>query len=87
MSGLMSNNFPQRLREQRLLSRERLAQHCAKMFRDVEAAANAYAKERTLENANRLYQALYGTKVRRLCDDGGTYNEKCNRTSNTEQYR
>lgn len=44
---------------ERLHAEEKLAQHCAKMFRDIEAAANAYAKERTLENADRLYQVLY----------------------------
>lgn len=32
----------------------------AKMVISVESAANAYAKERTLENADRLYKALYG---------------------------
>ena len=51
--------------EQRLLSREKLAQHCVELFRDVEGAANAYAKERTLENADRLYRALYGVEALR----------------------
>lgn len=32
----------------------------------------------TLENADRLYRALYGVEARRLHDDGGTYGEKCN---------
>lgn len=50
--------------EQRLMFREKLAQHSAKMFQDAEAAANAYARERTLDNADRLYRALYGTGVR-----------------------
>lgn len=49
--------------ERRLLSREKLVQHCAELFRDVEAAANAYAKERTLENADKIYQALYGMEA------------------------
>lgn len=49
--------------ERRLLSKEKLAQHCAKMYKDVEAATSAYAKERTLEHADEIYQALYGMEV------------------------
>lgn len=50
--------------EQRMMFHEKLAQHSAKMFRDVESAANAYAKERTLEHADMIYRALYGMEVR-----------------------
>lgn len=49
--------------ERRLLSKEKMAQHSAEMFKSVEGAANAYARERTLENADRLYRALYGAEV------------------------
>lgn len=47
---------------QRLMFREKLAQYSAKMFKDVEAAANAYTKDRSLENADRLYYAVYGVQ-------------------------
>lgn len=56
---------------ERLLFREKLAQHCVEMYRAMEAAANAYAKDRTLENADRLYRAVYGVGVRRIHDDCG----------------
>lgn len=55
--------------EQRLFFREKLAKHCVEMFQAVEAAANAYAKDRTLENADRLYRAVYGVGVRRINDN------------------
>lgn len=38
----------------------RLARHHSDMLRDMEGAANAYQKERTLENADRLYEVIYG---------------------------
>ena len=43
--------------------RERVVQHSVEMLKAVELAANAYAKERTLENADRLYQAIYGVEA------------------------
>lgn len=49
--------------EQRLFFREKLAKRCVEMFQTVEAAANAYAKDRTLENADKLYQAIYGMET------------------------
>lgn len=37
-----------------------MAQHYAEQNIRIESAANSYAKERTLENADKLYKALYG---------------------------
>lgn len=51
--------------ERKLMLRERVVERSAGLFRAVELAANAYAKERTLENADRLYHALYGIAVGR----------------------
>jgi len=42
---------------------EDLVTHSAQMFKAVESAANAYVKERTLENADRLYEAIYSVPV------------------------
>lgn len=39
---------------------ERQADHFAEQRKRIEGAANAYAKDRTLDNADRLYKALYG---------------------------
>lgn len=50
--------------EGRLRLKERLAQHSVDMFKAVEGAANAYAKDRTLENADRIYKALYKMEVK-----------------------
>ena len=49
--------------ERKLMLRERVVQHSVEMLKAVELEANAYAKERTLENADRLYQALYGMEA------------------------
>lgn len=49
--------------EGRLMLGEKLAQKSAKMFKEVEAAASAYARERTLERADEIYRALYGMDV------------------------
>lgn len=38
---------------------EKWTQH----YKNMEGAANRYAKERSLENADRLYQAVYGVPV------------------------
>lgn len=35
------------------------------MWKDLEAAANRYGTERTLENADKLIEAIYGAKVKR----------------------
>lgn len=37
----------------------RVAEQSAKMFKNIEGAANAYSRERTLEHADRLYEAIY----------------------------
>jgi hypothetical protein len=37
-----------------------MAQHYAEQNARIESAANDYAKDRTLENADKLYKALYG---------------------------
>lgn len=46
--------------EQKFKVRERLVANCAERTIRIESAANAYAKDRTLENADKLYKALYG---------------------------
>lgn len=40
--------------------RRTMAKHYSDMKIRIESAANAYAKNRTLENADLLYKALYG---------------------------
>lgn len=42
---------------------DKLAQSTVTLWREIEAAASAYAKEPTLENADAFYQAVY--RVRR----------------------
>lgn len=37
-----------------------MAFHYASTYASIERSANAYAKNRTLDNADRLYKALYG---------------------------
>lgn len=44
-------------------SDRRLVEQSAKMFKDIEGAANAYGRERTVENANRLYEAICRIKL------------------------
>jgi len=44
----------------KLKVREGLVERSARFYRDVEHAADAYAKQRTLENADELYRAVYG---------------------------
>ena len=34
------------------------------MWKDLEAAANRYGKERTLENADKLIESIYGVKTK-----------------------
>ena len=46
--------------EQKFGMREKLVQSCVERTVRIESAANAYAKDRTLENADKLYKALYG---------------------------
>ena len=37
----------------------KMADQSAVMFKNIEGAANAYGRERTVENADRLYEAIY----------------------------
>lgn len=57
--------------ENKFKIRERVVQSSVSMLVSVESAANAYAKERTLDNADRLYKALYGM----IPESGGNVNE------------
>ena len=41
-------------------SDRRLIEQSARMFKNIEGAANAYSRARTLEHADRLYKAVYG---------------------------
>lgn len=47
----------------KLMIREGIVNRSVELFKAVELAASAYAKERTIENADRLYWALYGVAV------------------------
>lgn len=49
--------------KRKLMIRERAVQRSVEMLKAVELAANAYAKVRTLENADRLYRAVYGMEA------------------------
>lgn len=47
-------------KEKRVAAADRqLAEQSTKMYRNIEGAANAYGRERTVENADRLYEAIY----------------------------
>ena len=48
----------------KLMIRERAVESSVRQLRAVELAASAYAKERTPENADRMYRALYGAEAR-----------------------
>jgi len=50
--------------ERKFAIRERAVERSVKQLKDVELAASAYAKERTLKNADAIYRALYGMEVR-----------------------
>lgn len=39
-------------------------QRAIKMWKDLETATNRYGKERTLENADKLIEAIYGVKLK-----------------------
>lgn len=41
---------------------EALARHCSDLWKSVECAASDYRKARTLENADRVMEAIYGVK-------------------------
>ena len=40
-------------------SNRRVIEQSTKMFKNIEGAANAYGRERTLEHADKLYAAIY----------------------------
>lgn len=40
-------------------SDRKMAEQSSTMFKNIEGAANAYGRERTMENADRLYEAIY----------------------------
>lgn len=40
--------------------REKQLAHTANLWRNIEGAANEYAKDRTIEHADRFYHAVYG---------------------------
>jgi len=50
--------------EQEELQR-RAYEHTAAMWKAIEAAANRYGTERTLENADAFYEAVYGAGLKR----------------------
>jgi hypothetical protein len=43
--------------------REKCGKHSVRLWRAVEGAANAYQRERTLENADRMIEAIYGVGI------------------------
>ena len=47
--NIKSNEFGEKCRE-----------HSMKLWKDIEQSANAYQRDRTLENADRLIAAIYG---------------------------
>ena len=48
---------------QKLKSKENLVASACSMLQNIERAANRYAKDRTLENADTLYKAIYQVPV------------------------
>lgn len=57
------NNFWARKQEDDF--RKTMGSHYAELKKRIESAANAYAKNRTLENADKLYKALYGMEPKK----------------------
>lgn len=52
--------------------RERCLSHTVRLWKEVECAASDYRKNRTLENADRIMEAIYGVGFpRRLEHDEG----------------
>ena len=42
--------------------------------KNIEGAANAYAKNRTIENADKMYEVIYGMKLPKLAEvENGTH--------------
>lgn len=57
------------LRELRMMQEkealmDKAHQRAIKMWKDLEAAANRYGTERTLENADKLIESIYGVKTK-----------------------
>lgn len=44
----------------------------AKLWKEIEAAGNRYGRERTIENADAFYQAVYGCGVKKEEENDGT---------------
>lgn len=42
--------------------------HTRQLWQKIEAAGSAYAKDRTIENADRFYEAVYGMKPKGVID-------------------
>lgn len=55
-------------------SRKNILLH-AKLWKKIEAAGNRYGRERTIENADAFYQAVYGCTLKEP-DDGGEHGEE-----------
>ena len=43
---------------------ERMWQHARELWKKIEAAGTAYAKNRTIENADRFIEAVYGCELK-----------------------
>lgn len=44
------------------------------IMKNMEGAANAYAKNRTIENADKMYEVIYGMKLPKLSEaENGTH--------------
>ena len=43
---------------------EKCWRHTRKLWKNIEAAGSAYAQDRTVENADRFHEAVYGMKPR-----------------------
>lgn len=44
-------------------ARSNLSRYCADLWKGVERATSAYRKERTLENADKVMEEIYGVKM------------------------
>lgn len=52
-------------------SREKQLAHTVSFWRDIEGAGSAYAKERTIEHADRFNHAVYGVGFLKNDENGG----------------
>jgi hypothetical protein len=53
------------VRKEALAFERKCNSHSVRLWKAVEGAANAYQKERTLENADRMIEAIYGVGIPR----------------------